>query len=187
MPNFRRYLVPGATYFFTVVTEDRRPLFESEVNRTLLRNALKECQTRFPFEMLAIVLLPDHLHAIWTLPEGDDRYSARLGFIKKEFTKGFLGSGGTECEISTSQRLSGRRGVWQPRFWEHTIDDEDDLENHFHYIHFNPVKHGYVQRVADWSHSSFHRYVRQGWYPVDWACSPKLLRTFEGIATRSGE
>jgi putative transposase len=187
MPTYRRYHVPGATYFFTVVTEDRRPLFESEANRTILSRALKECQTRFRFDMPAIVLLPDHWHAIWTLPEGDDRYPSRLGFIKKEFTKSFLAAGGTECEITSSQRNEGRRGVWQPRFWEHTIDDEEDYENHFHYIHFNPVKHGYVKRVADWPHSSFHRWVRQGIYPIDWACSPKMQRAFEKIATRAGE
>jgi len=127
---------------------------------------MRRCMLRQPVNTLAIVILPDHLHCLWELPPGDTDYSERWRWIKREFTRDWLAIGGTEVTTpATSQR---RRGVWQRRFWEHMIRDETDLENHFDYIHYNPVKHGLVARPRDWLWSSFHRWVRRGHYQADW-------------------
>ncbi len=168
MPDYRRYFVPGATYFFTVVTDGRRPLFARPEARNLLRQVTKECRDRWPFSIDAVVLLPDHWHALWTLPTGDEAYPTRLGWLKKEFTKRWLAQGGNEATVSEGRSADGRRGVWQPKYWEHTIRDETDFENHADYIHYNPVKHGYVTRAADWLWSSFHKWVGEGVYDPAW-------------------
>ena len=168
MPNWRRAYVPGGVYFFTVVTDGRRPIFTDPAARTRLGNVIRACRTRWPFEMPAVVLLPDHLHAIWSLPPGDDAYSRRWGWIKKEFTKSYPAAGGKERHQSGGRQRDGRRGVWQPKFWEHTILDEDDFDRHMDYVHFNPVKHGLAPSPADWDASSFHRWVRVGVYPAGW-------------------
>jgi putative transposase len=172
MADYRRYYVLGATYFFTVVTQGRAPVFHSAAARRILGVVLRETRERWPFEIVAIVLLPDHLHSIWTLSVDDDRYSLRWAWIKKEFTKRWLAAGGTEQVISPQRQARERCGVWQPRFWEHTIRDEDDFERHFDYVHFNAVKHGLVDAPWQWPHSSFHRWVRDGVYPSDWAAGP---------------
>lgn len=120
--------------------------------------------------MNAIVLLPDHLHALWTLPPGDGNYSGRWSVIKKNFTLRFLASGGKDNVVSDGKLREGRRGIWQRRFWEHTVQDEDDFQVHFDSIHFNPVKHGLAKCPREWEPSSFHRYVAKGVYPAEWAC-----------------
>lgn len=171
MPNYRRAHLPGGTFFFTVVTHRRRWLFHLKSNRTLLGEVIRDCQRDWSFEMNAVVLLPDHLHALWTLPAGDGNFSGRWSVIKKEFTVRFLEGGGVENTVSDGNTREGRRGIWQRRFWEHTIADEEDFQTHFDYIHYNPVKHGYAKCPRDWEPSSFHRWVARGVYPVDWACS----------------
>jgi putative transposase len=123
-----------------------------------------------------------HLHTIWSLPEGDRGYPARWGWIKKEFTKGWLVAGGAEQVVSAAKAGDRRRGVWQRRYWEHTIKDERDFEHHFDYLHYNPVKHGLVQRPRDWPYSSFHRYVREGVYPPDWGEGPLDFGDLDGTA-----
>jgi len=168
MSEYRRYFVPGGTYFFTVVTEGRAPLFGQAAARELLGSAFRRCLLRDRFEVIAMVLLPDHLHAVWALPAGDDRYSRRWQWIKREFTRAWLALGGHEQPRSDSRLSQRRRGVWQRRFWEHAVRDESDLEAHFDYIHYNPVKHGLVARPQDWPWSSFHRWVRAGHYPIGW-------------------
>ncbi len=168
MPNYRRNYVPGGTYFFTVVTHERRALFDCEQTRRQLRAAIQAVQTKRPFEILATVLLPDHLHSIWTLPFGDADYSTRWRQIKREFTRTFLEDGGTEGALSESRKRKAERGIWQRRFWEHTCRDQDDLNRCIDYIHWNPVKHGLVKRVRDYPWSTFHRYVAAGVYPLDW-------------------
>ncbi len=170
MPDYRRWYLPGGTYFFTVVTEGRSPLFANETARSLLRSAINETRERFPFSLVAIVLLPDHLHTIWALPLGDLDFSTRWSFLKRRFTQSWLVCGGAQQSISASKSKNRRRGVWQRRFWEHMIRDERDLENHCNYIHFNPVKHGLVPCAHAWPHSSFARFVTQGFYPSDWYC-----------------
>ncbi len=168
MTEYRRLREPGGTYFFTVVTFDRQPTLIDPTSRAILRKAWKDVQIKHPFEVIAICLLPDHLHTIWRLPEGDTNYSMRWNEIKRHFTHEFLkkvNSGGNRNESRLKRR---EQAVWQRRYWEHTFYDQDDLNAHIDYIHINPLKHGLVKRVVDWSWSSFYRYVRMGVYPVDW-------------------
>jgi len=172
MSNYRRYYLPGGTYFFTVTTHCRARVFASAEARRLLGSVMRRCFLRYPVRVIAIVLLPDHLHTLWTLPQGDNQYSMRWGWIKREFTRVWLKLGGAEQGRTASQMAERRRGIWQRRFWEHTIQDEKDLEVHFDYIHYNPVKHGLVCRPRDWPWSSFHRWVRAGHYSCDWAIAP---------------
>ena len=169
MPDYRRAYVPGGTYFFTVVTEGRAPLFANGNARSLLGNVMRQCVSRYPFEIDAIVLLPDHLHTLWSLPRGDDEFSMRWAWIKREFTRQWMALNNTEQNRSALIHGQRRRSVWQRQFWEHLIRDESDLVSHFDYIHYNPVKHGYVQRPRDWPWSSFNKWVQQGHYSIDWA------------------
>lgn len=171
MADYRRYRVDGGVYFFTLVTRNRFRLFDSPAARTQLGNVLRDCQERWPFQIDAIVLLPEHLHTIWTLPQNDARYSQRWAWIKKEFTKAWRQSGGIEQRISLKRQQRGDGGIWQPRFWEHTIQNEHDFDRHFDYIHYNAVKHGHVRCPKDWPHSSFHRWVERGVYEANWGCS----------------
>ncbi len=168
MSDYRRYFVKGGSYFFTVVTERRYPLFNDERAREILRDALSRCENRFPYRATAMVLLPDHLHTLWTLPPDDANYSQRWQWIKREFTQAWLAAGGTEQRRNIARRKERRRGIWQRRFHEHTIRDEADWEAHFDYIHYNPVKHGLAQRPRDWPWTTFHRWVKAGHYSIDW-------------------
>jgi putative transposase len=168
MPNYRRFFRNGGTYFFTVVTHERRRFLTDEDARGCLHAAIDEQRKNRPFELMAIVLLPDHLHAIWTLPSGDSAYSTRWAKIKERFTRSFLFLGGEEGTVSASRRSKRERAVWQRRFWEHTCQNDDDLKRHLDYLHWNPVKHGLVSRVRDWPWSSFHRFVELGEYDIDW-------------------
>nr|WP_283816379.1 transposase [Bradyrhizobium liaoningense] len=149
-------------FFFTVVLADRSgTLLVDHVDR--LRQIYRTIQKRRPFETVAICVLPDHLHAIWALPEDDPDFSSRWNLIKGGFSRGL------ETGACSASKLRKReKGIWQRRYWEHAIRDDADLERHVDYIHFNPVKHGLVTRVRDWSLSSFHRYVGQGTLPADW-------------------
>lgn len=171
MPNFRRNWVAGGTFFFTVVTAGRAPLFRDESARTLLGDCFRKERENRPYSTDAIVLLPDHLHALWTLPPGDFDFSTRWSSIKSRFTREWLERGGTEQTVPSGQHRQKRRGVWQARFIEHTIRDEDDLAQHVEYIHFNPVKHRLAECPREWPWSSFRRFVGRGDYPIDWACS----------------
>ena len=181
MPNYRRAYVPGGTFFFTVVTARRARFLCEPSARQLLRSCLRQARQRRSFTIEAAVLLPDHLHMIWTLPNGDTDFSTRWADIKGNFTRHWLRLGGREQDITKSQAGERRRGVWQRRFMEHCIRDEDDLIAHVEYIHYNPVKHGLVARPCDWPWSSFHRYVKVGVYAHDWGCvepkiAPRLVR-----------
>jgi len=191
MPDFRRFFAPGGTFFFTLVTYDRRPIFRAETPRALLRSAMLAQRQRRPFEMPGIVLLPEHLHCLWTLPSGDADFSTRWRKIKEDFTRSFLAAGGAEYSVSVGQRRKGLCGVWQQRFWEHTIRDEDDFGQCLDYVHYNPVKHGYVRCAHDWPWSSFHDWVRRGVYAPDWCCfcrPPDRPRpVFTDIEERVGE
>lgn len=163
MSNYRRQSVPGGTYFFTVTLADRQSgLLVEKI--PLLRRAYAEACGRLPFETVAICVLPDHLHAIWTLPNGDSDYSQRWALIKSRFSHALPKA----TSLSASKYRKREKGIWQRRFWEHQIRDENDLARHVDYIHFNPVKHGLVNCVADWPFSSFHRYVERGVLPMGW-------------------
>ncbi|HRX72343.1 MAG: transposase [Candidatus Competibacteraceae bacterium] len=174
MADYRRCYVPGGSFFFTVVTERRAAILGNDRARDLLRAAFRDGRQRWPFRVDALVMLPDHLHAIWTLPPDDADYSKRWGAIKKHFTQSWLAAGGGEQPTTDSRHRYRRRGVWQRRFWEHAIRDQRDFDIHCDYLHYNPVKHGLVARVADWPYSSFHRFVENGAYPLDWAGHPEL-------------
>lgn len=168
MPRYLRPKSAGGTFFFTVVTFDRRKILTLDISRQFLSNAITEVQTQFPFSIEAWVLLPDHLHAIWTLPDGDTDYSKRWGLIKAKFSKKGKAFFHVEPTANPSRIKRRETTIWQRRFWEHGIRDEQDLQNHLDYIHYNPVTHGLVNSVRDWPYSSFHRYVREGFYPEHW-------------------
>lgn len=170
MPNYRRARFAGGMYFFTVVTARRRAVLVGHSARRLLRQSISECRQRWPFTIVAMVLLPDHLHTIWTLPAGDADYSKRWSYIKRTFSQSWVAIGERQTRPSVSQLRHRRLGVWQRRFWEHSIRDEDDLTAHLDYIHFNPVKHGLVQCPHLWPHSTFHRFAARGSYQQDWCC-----------------
>ncbi|MCK4342108.1 MAG: transposase [Phycisphaerae bacterium] len=139
------------------------------------------------FTIDAIVIMPDHIHAIWTMPPGDDRFGLRWSAIKAAFMRAYLAGGGHETRRSASRRARNERGVWQRRFWDHVIRDDDDLGRHVDYIYYNPVKHGCVNCPHAWPYTSFHRHVRDGLYTKDWMCvrggrsvRPLDLRSLEG-------
>jgi len=168
MSDYRRWFVPGGMVFLTVVTASRRPILTTEEGRSMLHDAIEKVRQRHPFGRFATVLLPDHWHLVMSLPAGEDGYSIRMRRIKDEFTSQWIAAGLPEAPRSEARKQKGERGIWQPRFFEHTIRDEDDLERCVDYIHWNPRKHGLVSRVQDWPWSSFHRFVRQGQYAIDW-------------------
>jgi len=164
MPNYRRAFVPGGTYFFTVnlLQRHNNDLLVREIN--LLRESVRKVRRRYPFEIDAWVVLPDHLHCVWTLPDDDCNFSLRWRLIKSGFSRALAKS---EWRSRVRQR-AGERGIWQRHFWEHVIRDDLDFQRHVDYVHVNPLKHGYVRRVADWPYSTFHRYVENGVYGSDW-------------------
>jgi putative transposase len=170
MSAYRRRMIPGETYFFTLVTFGRRRIFESEQAVRILGDSLRFVRNDAPFRTTAMVVLPDHLHCIWSLPRGDADFSTRWKRIKREFTIRWIAVGGhcPDASVSTERRARGKRGVWQRRFWEHVVRDEQDLERLCEYIHYNPVKHGYSARPLDWPWSTFPRFVASGDYPPDW-------------------
>ena len=166
MSNYRRYRISGGCYFFTVnLLERNKSLLVDHVD--LLRESVRHCKQKHPFYIDAWVVLPEHMHCIWTLPEGDADFSKRWKLIKAEFSKGLP----KEERRSKVRIKRGERGIWQRRFWEHAIRSEQDYEAHMDYLHHNPIKHGWVKDVINWPYSSFHRYQKDGLYPVDWAGS----------------
>ena len=164
MTEYRRARTPGATWFFTVGLAKRRDNHLLVEKIDVLRSSFRSVQEKHPFHIDAVVILPDHLHCVWTLPDGDADYSNRWGLIKAAFSRA-LARGERR---SASRVKRGERGIWQRRFWEHCLRDEEDYARHVDYIHWNPVKHGHVQQVSDWPYSSFHRYVTKGVYVSDW-------------------
>ena len=162
MADYRRIYVPGGTYFFTLVTRDRMPWLADDTGRAILGDAMRLVRARRPFRTRAIVVLPDHLHCMWTLPPDDPDFSGRWKSIKQRCTAG----------LKRARQFPG--GAWQRHFWEHLIRDEEDFRRHVEYIHYNPVKHGLCEQPRDWAASSFHRYVAVGAYRSDWAESPDL-------------
>ncbi|MBF2057699.1 MAG: transposase [Cyanobacterium sp. T60_A2020_053] len=164
--QYRRAKIQGGTYFFTLVTYNRNPILCYPENIQLLREAFAYVMKRHPFVIDAIVILPDHLHCIWTLPEADANFSTRWRLIKGYFSR--------KCDekyqgkISIFRQKKQEKAIWQKRFWEHLIRDEQDFINHVNYIHYNPVHHGLVKAVKYWQYSSFHRYVNENIYDMDW-------------------
>jgi putative transposase len=164
MSRYRRAHLEGGTYFFTVTLADRSSdLLVRHIDH--LRHAYKATHDLYPFETIAICVLPDHLHAMWALPPSDANFPLRWSLIKSKFSRALP----SEAARTPSKVAKREKGLWQRRYWEHAIRDDADLARHIDYIHFNPVKHGHVSRVRDWPHSSFDRYVRRGLLPADWS------------------
>jgi putative transposase len=171
--QYRRVKVKGGTYFFTLVTHNRQPFLTQPENIALLRKAFHYVMQKHPFTIDAIVILPEHLHCIWTLPSSDADYSLRWRLIKSYFSR--------KCDLkyqgerSISRQKKQEKAIWQRRYWEHLIKDEQDFINHVDYIHYNPVRHGLVTMAKDWQYSSFDRYVEKGIYEKNWGVSEKIL------------
>jgi putative transposase len=177
MRRYIRSTVPGGTYFFTVNLQDRsqRCLVE---HVDVLRDCFRRVRTRHSFTIDAMVVLPEHLHAIWTLPPDDADFPARWMLVKQAFTRKLRESGALTGGANRTRGKAGERSVWQRRYWEHQIRDEEDLGRHIEYIHYNPVKHGWVSKAADWPYSSFHRFVRDGLVPPDWGLAADVQGSF---------
>jgi len=176
--QYRRARQMGGTYFFTVVTYDRKPILTIPENIQRLREAFRHVMRKHPMDIEGIVILPDHLHCLWRLPERDNDFSIRWSKIKRYFS---LSAAGVEQgQVSETRRRKREKAVWQRRFWEHLIRDEHDWRSHMDYIHYNPVKHGYVEAPGDWPYSSFSKSVKKGWYPQDWGrIKPDTIRGIE--------
>ncbi|WP_035054462.1 REP-associated tyrosine transposase [Andreprevotia chitinilytica] len=173
MVQYRRNLIPGGTYFFTLTLHDRRSSWLTD-HIDALRDAIAEVQARRSFQIVAAVVLPEHLHMVWRLPDSDSDYASRWAQIKRRFN-GHLKA----AEIPIPKDARGETLIWQRRYWEHTIRDDADFAAHVDYIHYNPVKHGLVEQVIDWPYSSFHRYVSAGLLPQDWGGSDSVMATGE--------
>ena len=173
MSHYRRPHLAGASYFFTVALADRRSdLLVSHIDE--LRHAYRHVQSQHPFSTIALCVLPDHLHAIWRMPADSGDFSLRWRLLKTYFSRHFPAA----VDRSSSKIRQGEKGIWQRRYWEHQLRDDDDLQRHVDYIHFNPVKHGLVSRACDWPYSSFHRYVARGWLPADWGLATQVQGEF---------
>ena len=165
MVQYRRSRVAGGTFFLTVNLWDRRLTLLVE-HAKVLRDIVRDIRTELPFVIDAMVVLPDHWHAVWTLPPNDAAYARRIQLIKARFTRHLVRAG-----VNIAKDPRGEYRLWQKRFWEHTIRDDRDFETHVSYVHINPVKHGHVARAIEWPHSTIHRYVKHGLLAADWACA----------------
>ena len=163
MTEYRRNFVAGGSYFFTVALADRSSRLLTD-HIELLRQAVLETNTKMPFVLDAMVVLPEHLHCIWTLPPGDSDYPRRWKILKGIFSRHLPKVG----QRSNSLLAKGESGIWQRRHWEHTLRNEEDIHRHLDYIRYNPVKHGHASSVGEWPYSIFNRYVEKGMYPADW-------------------
>lgn len=171
--RYRRSQASGATFFFTVVTYDRKRILCSAENSNSLKQSMESVKIGHPYTIDAIVLLPDHLHCIWTLPQGDNDFSTRWMLIKSKFTR--ICADSVKGIQSPSKIQKREQGVWQRRFWEHQIRDKQDYMRHIDYIHYNPVKHGLANAPMEWKYSSFHRYVKNGTYHPDWGVKERVV------------
>ena len=167
--NYRRAFTQGGTYFFTLTLANRQSqLLTKHIGA--LRQSIRRVKTTHPFLMDAIVILPEHLHLMLTLPKNDEDYPNRISRIKANFTRQIP----KHETVSESRLRKGERGIWQRRYWEHQIRDDSDYNNHINYIHYNPVKHGHVTSPIDWPYSSIHRYIRERILPKDWGADAPI-------------
>ncbi len=171
MPEYRRVFIKGGTYFITIVTYRRVPIFKNPKARKYLHNAFVNVKSRLPFKTEAVCFLPDHIHVLMRLPEDDADYPVRIREIKRLFTRAYLNNIGPGAPRNESRQRKNEAAIWQRCYWEHFIRDENDLNTHIDYIHYNPVKHGLVNSVVEWKWSSFHQYVRSGFYDREWGKS----------------
>ena len=158
MSEYLRLYQPGGSYFFTVVTHQRLKTLSQPANIVRLHSAFHKVMKKHPFTLGAFVILPDHIHCMWRMPSWDSDYSIRWRLIKSHFSGGF----------NHPVNKRGEKDIWQRRFWEHLLRDDADWRRHMDYIHYNPVKHGYVENPGDWPHSSFRQAIKDGLYALDW-------------------
>lgn len=168
MSRYRRDTTPGATYFFTVVTYRRQPILCDAALRTALRQAIEDVRSKRPFAVDAWVLLPDHLHCLWTLPPGDADFATRWSLIKRQVSVCCREYCRRPEWLSGSKRKHRESTLWQRRYWEHRIRDEHDYARYIDYIHYNPVRHGHCRTPGEWPYSTLHRYIAQGVLPPEW-------------------
>lgn len=171
MRTYKRARIAGGVYFFTVNLTERRGNTLLVDHIATLRESFRVVCAVHPFDIDAVVVMPDHLHCIWRMPVGDDDYATRWRLIKARFSAA-IPSGEY---ISSSRARNGERGIWQRRYWEHVIRDETDWRRHVDYIHYNPMKHGHVKAVREWPHSSFRRFVQRGEYPANWTAADSVI------------
>ncbi len=179
MPRYRRDTTPGGTWFFTVTAHQRKPLLTHDLVREALRHAIIQTRRTHPFHIVAWVLLPDHMHCVWTLPQGDSGFSARWSMIKRRTSQVLANYPDLRSPSGISRARRRESTLWQRRFWEHRIRDITDMQHHVDYIHWNPVKHGLATNASDWPWSSFHRYVDEDVLTPDWGrdySSPESTR-----------
>jgi len=170
MQHYRKIKQPGATFFFTLATYQRRKILDKAPYYQALKSAISAVRKTHPFTIEAFVLLPDHLHCIWTMPSNDCDYAIRWGLIKNQVSRQEKAL--TKTAMIGQSRISEESGFWERRVWKHQIGDDKDYAVHVDYIHWNPVKHGYVSKVNHWPYSSFHKFVKKGVYPPDWSGMP---------------
>jgi putative transposase len=168
MSNYLRDKTPGGMYFFTLVTYNRQPIFLIERNIRLFKKSLSEVKMTKSFKIVALVILPDHIHMILALPENDYDYSKRISLIKKSFGKDYGKYSPKSIALPKSAIKRNERGIWQRRFWEHKIRDDRDYLAHINYIHLNPVKHGLVDDIANWKWSTYFTFLKSGFYEKNW-------------------
>ena len=171
MPKYRRWYRQGGTFFLAVKTYKHQTFLCEQFARTALRRAIEDTRAEKPFEIVAWVLLPDHLHTIWRMPEDDNDFSIRWSMIKRRFTRQWLTLHQPPVQPTARMRRKREPGVWQRRFWEHLIRDQNDMANHMDYIHYNPIKHSLAECPHHWPYSTFHRWTQEGAYRSDWLCS----------------
>ena len=169
MPDYRRYYVPNAIIFITCVTRDRLPYLRDELDVQLLLETMRRVQVVHPFQLLAYVILPDHFHWLMRANSNLDTFSTVLHSVKRNYTLNY----------KSAHQLGTTLNLWQARFWDHVIRDESDFKNHFDYIHWNPVKHSYVTRPEDWSHSTYQHWLDRGYYEVGWGYADEPINTRE--------
>jgi putative transposase len=179
--RYRRARTKGGTFFFTVVVFKRGKIFCNKEDVSILREAFKHVSIERPFEVDAAVILPDHIHTVWTLPDGDSDFSTRWRLIKHLISirymqnkVGRLKPPAVDYSADGGADKKSKQKIWQQRFWEHQIRDDRDFAAHVDYIHYNPVKHGYVKSPRDWKYSSFHRYVKKGLYDINWGTGDEV-------------
>lgn len=181
MSEYRRANTKGGTYFFTVVTHRRQKILLDDHVRHALREGIEKTRIAFPFQINAWVLLPDHLHCIWTLPEGDADFAKRWGMIKRHVSQSCAHLVKGDEQPASSKLKRNESNFWQRRYWEHKIRDEADLARHLDYIHWNPLKHGLVDTVQHWPYSTFHRFVAEGVYPENWCGNARAENDLAGF------
>lgn len=174
MPNYRRLFIDNSYLFITIVTYQRKPILIDNVE--LLRESFKEAKSIYNFELYASVIMPDHLHMI-LIPENIKEYPKIIRAVKYNFSKEF--GGGIAIPPYQKESIRMKKEIWQKRYWEHTIRDEEDLYRHLDYIYYNPIKHDYVRAAKDWGFSSFDKFVKLKFYDPNWCCEENIEKILE--------